>query len=513
MVDFFGWVEKTYQKQLKKLLDNRIAAGGTLVLAFVISVLCLFARPGLNFFSSHAEKNYRIDLLYPASTPDMTKVKNGTQIAERVNRKKHFDHVMGRYGKGRNTIHIQSQNEIYALPLRITGLFSTVEHPEYFITPLTPINTLFGGSDRADLILTTTNPSLETLSKVNNQLLPLLKQIPGITGVRLRTGLNTPQINFELPYHRMQAAGVTRSMIEDSIKYYTEQLPVTELQIGNHLTSVFTQTTPPVWNSIDQFMNMPLLASPIHQGLMLSDVLDFNISDQALSILHEERRRVGEIAINTDGRSIEDIESQIASLSPLKDMRWELSPPELNIHETFGHLLTAMLFAIILIYVVLAIQFESVLYPFIILLSIPLASIGIILSLRITLFHYDIPAFIGSAILCGIVVNNAIMLIDTINSSRRAHMTKIEAIIFSAGSRLRPILMTTLTTVLAALPTAIISGTGSELYQSLSIVLVGGLCVSTFLTLFVIPLVYNIVDGLINRIDALLLRVEMGFKK
>lgn len=162
--------------------------------------------------------------------------------------------------------------------------------------------------------------------------------------------------------------------------------------------------------------------------------------------------------------------------------------------NSFQSLIFALSLAVFLVYLVMASQFESLLHPFIILFTIPLALIGAILALYVTGTTISVVVFIGLILLAGIVVNNAIVLIDLINQMRQKGASKMEAIMEGGKSRLRPILMTTLTTTLGLLPLAIGFGDGAELRAPMGITVIGGLLVSTLLTLVVIPVMYSILD-------------------
>ncbi|GAE26289.1 RND multidrug efflux transporter [Halalkalibacter wakoensis JCM 9140] len=154
----------------------------------------------------------------------------------------------------------------------------------------------------------------------------------------------------------------------------------------------------------------------------------------------------------------------------------------------------------------MAIQFESFTYPFIIMFSLPTMIIGVILGLFITNTSLSMPAFIGLIMLAGIVVNNGIILVDYINILRERGMDRIEAIIEAGKSRLRPILMTTLTTALAMVPIALGIGEGAETQQPMAIVIVFGLLSSTFFTLVLVPVMYVIIDNLTNGVKRLFTR-------
>jgi len=161
---------------------------------------------------------------------------------------------------------------------------------------------------------------------------------------------------------------------------------------------------------------------------------------------------------------------------------------------SFRSLQLALLLAVFLVYLVMASQFESFLHPLVILFTIPLALIGAVWALWITGSTVSVVVFIGVILLAGIVVNNAIVLIDLINQLRANGVEKRQAILDGGRARLRPILMTMLTTALGLLPMALGLGEGAEVRAPMAIVVIGGLTVSTFLTLIVIPVVYLIVD-------------------
>ena len=165
-----------------------------------------------------------------------------------------------------------------------------------------------------------------------------------------------------------------------------------------------------------------------------------------------------------------------------------------EMQASFESMQFALLLAVFLVYLVMASQFESLIHPFVILFTIPLALVGAVLALFITGTTVNIVAFIGVIMLAGIVVNNAIVLVDLINQLRAQGMERHDAILEAGAARLRPILMTSLTTTLGLLPMAMGFGEGSEVRAPMAITVIGGLAVSTLLTLLVIPVVYSLMD-------------------
>ena len=173
----------------------------------------------------------------------------------------------------------------------------------------------------------------------------------------------------------------------------------------------------------------------------------------------------------------------------------------------------ALSISIFLIYALLASQFESFLLPFIIIGSIPLALIGVIWGLVILRQPIDIMVMIGVILLAGVVVNNAIVLIDFIKTMRTRGYDKDYSIIYSCETRLRPILMTTMTTVFGMIPMALGLGEGSEFYRGMAITVIFGLSFSTILTLVLIPILYSVVDSFTVKLTAKLKKGFSSFKK
>ena len=170
-----------------------------------------------------------------------------------------------------------------------------------------------------------------------------------------------------------------------------------------------------------------------------------------------------------------------------------------ELQESVRSLLFAFGLAIFLVYLVMASQFESLLHPFVILFTIPLALVGAILALLLTRSPVSVVVFIGLILLVGLVVKNAIILVDKVNQLREEGVPKLEALAEGARSRLRPIVMTTLCTLFGFLPLAIGAGEGAEVRAPMAVTVIGGLTVSTLLTLIIIPVVYNLLD---RRADA-----------
>jgi len=196
------------------------------------------------------------------------------------------------------------------------------------------------------------------------------------------------------------------------------------------------------------------------------------------------------------GSSQDLLELELADIDLPKGVTARLGGQKAEKDASLHSLTMALLLAIFLVYVVMASQFENMVQPFIILLTLPLALVGVVFTLELLAIPLSVVVFLGGIVLAGIVVNNAIILIDQINHLRHDGRDKLTAIVEGAKIRLRPVLMTTATTVLGLLPLTgwISGGEGLELRAPMAIVVISGLTVSTLLTLIVIPVVYSIVD-------------------
>jgi HAE1 family hydrophobic/amphiphilic exporter-1 len=191
------------------------------------------------------------------------------------------------------------------------------------------------------------------------------------------------------------------------------------------------------------------------------------------------------------GRALELMKSRLAGLDLPPSVVAEPAGQDEELRVSFNSLRLALALAVFMVYVVMAVQFESLRHPFVILLAVPLGIVGVVLALWITGTSISVLALIGAVMLAGIVVNNAIVLVDAVNRRRRQGAALEQAIVDAGRERLRPILMTTATTVLALLPMALGLGAGDELRRPLAITVIGGLSVATLLTLVVIPCLYR----------------------
>jgi len=188
------------------------------------------------------------------------------------------------------------------------------------------------------------------------------------------------------------------------------------------------------------------------------------------------------------------LEKEIAKMDIPKDVSIDFGGSAENMKDSFKDLAMLIVFSLILVYIVMASQFESLKQPFVVMFTVPLAFIGVAFALFITQTTISVASFVGVIILGGIVVNNGIVLIDYTNQLRNQGIEKHEALLKAGYDRLRPVFITSFTTVIGMLPMAISQGEGSEMKSPMAITIIGGLLSATFFTLVVIPVIYSLVD-------------------
>jgi HAE1 family hydrophobic/amphiphilic exporter-1 len=230
----------------------------------------------------------------------------------------------------------------------------------------------------------------------------------------------------------------------------------------------------------------------------LASIADVRLERGPSEIRRIDQERVALVTANLSGRDLgsvtADIQKQIGQLQLPPDFLVRMGGQQREMATSFDSMKLAIGLAIFLVYLVMASQFESLVHPFVIMFTIPFGLIGVILTLLVTRTVISVVVLIGVIMLAGIVVNNAIVLIDYINQLRKEGLSKLEAIKQAGQIRMRPILMTTLTTILGLLPMALGLGEGAELRTPLAVTVIGGLTIGTLLTLVVIPMVYAMVE-------------------
>jgi hydrophobic/amphiphilic exporter-1 (mainly G- bacteria), HAE1 family len=360
--------------------------------------------------------------------------------------------------------------------------------PSYF-TLKTPIEVIVFGDDLDDLRA----HSLEIAAR--------LGAVPGLVDVRSSLEAGNPELQVVFDRERLAALGLDMGVLSETLKNRVLGVVPTRFKEEDRQIDIRLRNREDDRHTIEDVRNLAL-PGPDGGTVRLTSVAEVHEDRGPAEIHRLQQQRAAVVSANVDGRSlgaaVADVRAALAGLPPPPGLTVELGGQNSEMQVSFNSLRFAIMLAVFLVYLVMAATFESFLHPLLVLFTIPMALIGVVPALLLTGTPITVIVLIGAVILVGIVVNNAIVLVDAINRLRRAGVPKREAIVRAAHLRLRPILMTTLTTVLGLLPMALAWGEGAELRSPLAITVASGLSLSTLLTLIVIPAAYLVVPSRIG---------------
>jgi HAE1 family hydrophobic/amphiphilic exporter-1 len=338
---------------------------------------------------------------------------------------------------------------------------------------------------------------LGSLRRVSNEIADRLESSSRFADVKSTMRTGHPEIQIRFDRERAAALGFPVYQIAERVVDQVRGAVATRYSLHDRKIDVLVRATEADRNSVEKIRKLIINPeSPF--PVTLDAVADIVIDTGPGEIRRADQERVALVTANLSygdlGGAADEIDAIISGIAMPSGIGARLAGQNREMAASFRSLMMALVLAIFLVYLVMASQFESFLHPFVILFTIPLALIGAVLALLVTGSTISVVVFIGCILLAGIVVNNAIVLVDFVNQLRAGGMTKTEAIIAGGRSRLRPILMTTMTTVLGLIPLALGIGEGAEIRSPMAITVIGGLAVSTLLTLVVIPVVYAVLD-------------------
>jgi len=382
---------------------------------------------------------------------------------------------------------------------RLKGLIAQREIPGLKVTAYTRgIRGIRFNNAEDDVSLRIKGEDLETLAHLGDQVAERLKRVDGLTNVTHGYETVTQEISIRLDRERAAAFGLSVEDVGALLRYGMEGRVVTELIDGDRAVDIRLRldrldiAAPGDLESIVIFSR----TGP-RRPLRLGDLAQVELTPQPATIQRDRQQRIVEITASAgEGLSVEQ-----AVRAALDAAREVPLPPGYTLYEAgsletlkqgreMGAILLAL--ALFLVLVAMAVQYESIRNPVVILISVPFALTGVVLGLQWSGLPVSMPVWLGLIMLAGIVVNNAIVLVEFIEIERRRGLDVREAILSAARLRLRPILMTTLTTVVGLVPLALAIGEGSEMLQPLAVTIVTGLSYSTLVSLLLVPMVYRV---------------------
>jgi len=347
---------------------------------------------------------------------------------------------------------------------------------------------------------------LDVLAEIAGEAEAAVAQVPGVRDVESGLAEGRPEVQVIVDRRRAAEFGLSLSQVAAEIRAAVGGEVATQYRVGGSEIDVRVRLAAGEREHLADFRNL-VLAGPVGP-VPLRDIARLEVAEGPVAIERRDQARSVAVTAELVGRDLasvtDDIRQRLDGFPLPPGYRFEYGGEAKEMAEGFGTLSIALVLAVLLVYMILAIQFESLGQPLALMLSVPVALTGMILALLLTGRTFNIPAFIGVIVTVGIVVNNAIVLIHYVNQLRARGLGRDEAIMRAGPIRLRPVLMTASTTILAMLPLALGIGEGAELKAPLATVVVGGLFFSTLVSLVLVLVVYAVFDDWAQRLRRLI---------
>lgn len=335
--------------------------------------------------------------------------------------------------------------------------------------------------------------SFAETDSVAAQLSALLREIKGVSEVRISRGDYQPEYQVDFDREKLALNGLNLTTAATYLRNRINGATASQFREEGEEYDIKVMYAPEYRTSIEDIENI-MVYNAQGKGVRIKELGTVVERFSPPTIERKDRERINTVSAILSGAAMSDVvaeaQKKIDQMSIPSGISIQLSGSYEDQQDSFGDLFTLMYLIVILVFIVMAAQFESLTYPFIIMFSLPFAFSGVFLALWLSGNTLNVMSLIGAIMLIGIVVKNGIVLIDYISLNRERGMGIREAVVKGGHSRLRPVIMTTLTTILGMVPMAIGTGQGSEMWRPMGTAVIGGLTVSTILTLILIPVLY-----------------------
>lgn len=500
-------LDELYHKVLIYVLDRkkRVVA---LFLAIFIGTLCLVPIIGLDFMPAMDQGVANITVELPKGSIIEQTEKEVYNVMEKIEDIPEIDTTYVTVGGGLTSSSTDSASiTVNMVPVKdrerstddivedMKERLSNIAGVEITVEASSSAMGSFGGSPVSIQIQ---GNDTDTLNDIGEDVIKIMEGITGIKDITSSSEDSVPEANVMINRAKASLYGVTSAQIANSVSTAITGTVSTQYKIDGSEIDIRIRQDKDSVKYLNDLKNIKI-STPTGAVLPLNELVDINIKDSAVSITRENQRQYISVSADVEGRALNEVQADLqAALDNYnfpEGYSYKFSGTLDSMMDSYKSLILVFVVAVLLVYMIMASQFESLIHPFIVLFSIPLAITGGILGLFITGKTITMTAFMGFIMLAGMVVNNAIVLVDYTNQILdKKHCSVKEALIEAGPNRLRPILMTTLTTILGLVPMALGKGEGMEMQQPLAITVIFGLTISTIVTLIFIPVLYSIVD-------------------
>ncbi len=509
----FNWsyekVDSGYPRLLTWSLNNRGTVIGTMVVLFLFSIFVVAPQIGSELIPEVHQGEFNLELTYPVGTPAEITDERVIPIQNYITNLDGVKMVATVVGIDKKESTKTDEGENTAkLTVTLARASSVITEEERLIKSIREHMTNYSGvqskisrptifSFKTPVEVEIRGFSLMNLQSVANEVESQMQEIPGLFDVKANIQRGNPEVQIVYNRQLLSRYGLNIRDVASIVRNKVRGDVATEFKEEDRRIDVLVRVRDKDKETIDNLRRLVINpGSPI--PLSLEAVADIKVNEGPSEIRRIDQQRTAVITANISGRDLgsvsEDIFEVLRVLDMPDDFTFDITGQNKEMETSLNSLMLALALAIFLVYIVMASQFESLLHPFIIIFTIPLALIGVIIFLFLFNIPVSVVVFLGGIMLAGIVVNNAIILVDYINKLRARGLEKMEAILTAGKVRLRPIIMTTSTTALGLLPMAVGMGDGAEIRAPMAITVIIGLLTSTVLTLIVIPTVYSVLD-------------------
>jgi CzcA family heavy metal efflux pump len=511
-----GFLERTYKRVLQKTLA-RPAMLGIISLLLVVIGIFVFNHIGTDFLPVIDEGAFMLDYLTPPGTSLEQTDATANKLEAMLAKSSDIASWTRRTGTENGLFATLPNKGDILVTLKPQGqrrsIFSIMEDERKTVEKEIPeadvdfhqilqdqLNDLSGAEAPINLRIFGQDPTV--LKSLANQVEDKLGDVKGVVDVVNSSRESAPEIDLRVDPVRSGRLGLGPTDVANQVQDAMLGRIATQVRQQDRLIDVRLRFPDLVRNDPNQLAEVPVVGQG-GEVLPLSAIAEIKQQQGELRIERENQRRYVTVKANLENRdlgsAIKNIQAKLAQITVPQGFQLSVAGLYVNQQQAFSELLAVLLFATTLVYVLLLIQFRSFLQPLAILAAIPLALLGVVVALWLTKTSLNVSSFMGIILLVGLVVKNGIIMLDYVNRLRAQGLGLDEALVEAGSVRLRPILMTTLCTVLGLFPLAIGLGADSELQRPLAIAVIGGLSLSTLFTLFFVPSIYRLLQRLASR--------------
>ena len=523
---FLGWLDGVYERTLRFVVKWKKSAIAVLLLFFILS-LTLISKVPTEFFPPADNARISMNIKLPQNVHVDYTTKIARQIDGIIAEKFPYINIVST-SAGANSSesafaamqstgsHIINYN--MRMPRRsdmerpsIFEIADVLRHELSEIPEISDFSVSPGGGSGGGMGASTVNikvfgHDMDDAMATANELQKMVSNLSTMRDAQLSRENLQPEYNVIFDREKMAMYGISPATASQFIRNRIYGYECTKYREDGDEYDIVVRYDEPFRESLESVENITLYSS-MGQPIKLRDVARIEESFSSPTIERENRQRIvtvkGAVGANVAlGDALAEVNAMLAEYDAPTGITLELGGTIEEQGDAFSDILTLLLLIIILVYVVMATQFESLTDPFIIMFTVPFALSGVFLALWLTNTPLSLIALIGGIMLVGIVTKNGIVLVDYMNLLVERGSSLADAVIAGGKSRLRPVLMTSLTTILGMVPMALGIGEGSEIWQPMGISVVGGLLVSTLLTLFIVPALYAMLEGRKERKEA-----------